>query len=182
MNSLLPPNATQFELAFEQATRRVAEIEAPVKALWNPDTCPEALLPYLAWSLGLDTWKNYWPIAVRRSRVKNAIAIMRRKGTAAAVRDVIASFGGAVELVEWWQQTPPGPPHTFQMVLTLSGAGGDEASAQFVTDVLAEVDRAKPTRSHYTFTQGLSAGNRVGVIAVARVVAFAQLNLQAESA
>lgn len=176
---MLPPNATRVERAIEQAMSRIADIPAPLRELWNPETCPEQLLPWLAWALSIDTWKSYWPEHVKRARVRAAIEIQRRKGTAHSVRAVIAAFGGGVLLREWFETDPPGPPHTFQMVLTLSGSGGQEATAQFVEDVIAEVVRTKPVRAHFTFTQGSQAVGGVGVVAGTRAAVYRRLHLQA---
>lgn len=179
MNSLLPPNATAAERAIEQATARLGDVPVPIRDAWNPDTCPAALLPWLAWSLSIDAWKSYWPESVKRARVRTAIDIQRRKGTADSVRQVVAAFGGAVQLREWWQMTPPGPPHTFEMVLTVASQGGEIASARFVEDVIAEVERTKPVRSHFSFTQGLQAIGGVGIAAVARAAVYRRLHLVA---
>lgn len=175
--SLLPPNATSAERAIESAQARLGDVPVPLPALWNPRTCPEDLLPWLAWALSIDAWKSYWPIEVKRARVAAAIEIQRRKGTAKSLRDVVESFGGAVELTEWWQQDPPATPHTFQALLTLSGRGGDVATAQYVDDIIAEIDRTKPVRSHYTFTQGVNFYGAVGIVAVARACTYARLQL-----
>jgi hypothetical protein len=43
---------------------------------------------------------------IKRERVRKAIAIARRKGTAESVRSVVASFGGSVAIREWWQSEP----------------------------------------------------------------------------
>lgn len=173
--SLLPPNATAQERAIEAATARVGDIDAPVLALLNPDTCPLPLLPWLAWALSIDAWKSYWPEHIKRSVVRNALSIQRRKGTADSVRAVVQAFGGAVILREWFQQEPAGEPHTFDMVLNLSGEGGQVASASYVDDVIAEVERTKPVRSHFTFTQGAQAVGAIGVIAAARPAVYRRL-------
>lgn len=179
MNSLLPRNATGAERAIEGATARVGAVPTPFRDLWNPDTCPAALLPWLAWALSIDSWQTYWPEHVKRARVRAAIDIQRRKGTAESVRKVVSAFGGAVQLREWFQLDPPGAPHTFEMVLTLSGEGGETATAQYVDDVIAEVAKTKPVRSHFTFTQGLQALGGIGVVAAARAAVYCRLNTQA---
>jgi len=178
MSSLLPPNATPLERAFEKVTERFDDLPTPMRDLWNADTCPAELLPWLAWALSIDTWQPYWPEHVKRARIRMALEIQRRKGTAQSVRQVVAAFGGAVQLREWWQQDPPGPPHTFEMVLTLTGEGGETATAKYVDDVIAEVSRTKPVRSHFTFTQGVQATFGVGVIFAARVASYRRLQLQ----
>ena len=181
MNSLLPPNATASEHALEEATARLADVPVPLRDLWNPHTCPEDLLPWLAWALSLDAWKSYWPIEVKRARVATALEIQRHKGTAKSVRDVIASFGGAVDLTEWWQQSPKGTPHTFQMVLTLSGRNGQEVTAQYVNDVIGAIDATKPVRSHYEFTQGVALQGAIAMVAFFRPCLLVRLNLTADA-
>ena len=173
--SLSPPNATLFERAMERATARLEDIFTNLRVLWDPAICPESLLPWLAWSLSLDSWSTEWPVAIKRERVRRALEIARRKGTAESVRQVVASFGGGVALREWWQRETPGTPHTFDLVLTLSGFNGEPVTAAFVDAVVAEVRRTKPVRSHFTFTQGLTAEADIGLIAVARPVIYARL-------
>ncbi len=108
--SLLPPNASPLERRLTEIMGRLGDIPSPLRELMQPDTCPIELLPWLAWHLGVDAWKDYWPEEVKRARVKAAIPIARQNGTAAAVRGVIAAFGADIALREWWQLTPPGPP------------------------------------------------------------------------
>ncbi|MGO4521115.1 phage tail protein I [Dyella sp. 2RAF44] len=177
MPSLLPPNAQPSESAVEAATSRVGDVETPLRDLWNAWTCPESLLPWLAWALSVDTWRPEWPEYIKRSRVAKAIEIQRHKGTVKSVRDVVESFGGAVEIVEWWQKTPKGTPHTFDLTLTLSGNDGTQATAQFVDDVIAEVTKTKPVRSQFTFTQGVALYGSVGVGTYVRPTIAARLEL-----
>ena len=180
--SLLPPNATPLERALEVATARAAKVPAPLRDLWNADSCPAELLPFLAWALSIDTWSADWPESVQRARVRSAIAIQRRKGTAQSVRDVVESFGGAVALREWWQTTPRAEPHTFSLVVSLTGADGEPASAAFADAVIDEVSRTKPVRSHFTFTQAIRAAGAMVAVAAARPAAFARLALIAPAA
>lgn len=173
-SSLLPPNASVLERALEEATARLADIPVPLRQLWNPDACPADLLPWLAWALSIDSWSSDWPEEVKRERVRQAIAIQRRKGTAQSVRQVVNSFGGSVAIREWWQKAPQGDPHTFDLVLTLGGAS-TPASAAFVDAVIAEVSRTKPARSHFTFTQGFAGSAHAGIAAAARTVTYTRL-------
>jgi len=173
--SLLPPNATEGERALEGATARVAAIPTPLRDLWNPDICPAGLLPWLAWALSIDSWQSYWPENIKRARIRAAIDIQRRKGTSESVRSVVASFGGSIAIREWWQLNPPGEPYTFNVVLTLSGTDGEAATSNFVDDVIAEIDKTKPIRAHFTFTQGLAATGNVGIGAGARAAVYRRM-------
>jgi phage tail P2-like protein len=176
--SLLPPNSTPLERAVERvAIDAIDAIELPHRDLWNPDTCPIELLPWLALTVVVEGWRADWPEHIKRARVKAALDIQRTKGTVYSVRRVVESFGGQIAIREWWQTTPKGVPHTFELVLTLSGNGGTDASAEFVADVIAEVNRTKPLRSHFTFIQGLQTDARITLVAAGRAVAYARLDM-----
>lgn len=177
IRSLLPPNATPQERALEASAARISDVPTPLRELYKPDTCPVELLPWLAWHLSIDSWKSSWPEEVRRARIKSAMSIHRKKGTANAVREVVAAFGGAILLQAWWQKTPKGLPHTFDLLMTLSGSGEHTATAEFVDDVIDEVKRAKPVRSHFTFTQGVDTRTAIAVATAVRPVIYARLNL-----
>ena len=170
MSDLLPPNATPQEHALDDATARIGAVPTPIRELWNPDTCPADLLPWLAWALSLDSWQPYWPEAVKRQRIRKAVEIARCKGTAKSVRDVVASFGDAMSLREWWQNDPPSTPHTFEILLTLGG--GAPATQEFQDDVIDAVARTKPVRSHFTFSIGTSASGALGLLGAIRPVTY----------
>lgn len=175
--NLLPPNATSLERAIEHATARLSDVPVPLRQLWDPATCPVDLLPYLAWSLSIDGWSSDWPESVRRGRVRQAINIQRYKGTASAVRDVVQAFGGFVAIREWWQMEPPGPPHTFDLTLSVDGVAREIASAEYVDAVVAEIARTKPVRSQFTFTQALTGAGGLTAIGAARVATFVRLTM-----
>ncbi|WGS41887.1 phage tail protein I [Burkholderia sp. JSH-S8] len=163
--SLLPPNATPLERRLAQANADIREIPVEIDTLMDPDRIPLRFLPWLAWHMGVDTWRDEWPEQVKRARVKAAIRIARKKGTADAVREVCASFGANVMMREWFEMTPRGVPGTFEIVMTVGARDGVPATAQYVADIMAEVDRAKRGTAHYTVTQGYSTigMQRIGV-------------------
>lgn len=177
--TLLPSNANPVERAIEGATARISDVPVPLRQLVDPATCPMHVLPYLAWALSIDTWDSDWPEGVKRARVAQAISIQRRKGTASSVRDVVRSFGGSLALREWWQTAPRGDPHTFSLILGLEGIVPPARTAAYVDQVIAEIRRTKPVRSHFTFTQALSADGGMQVVGAARPAAFARLDMAA---
>jgi phage tail P2-like protein len=59
MSNLLPPNATASEIALDDSTARLSVV-VDIEKLWNVATCPVALLPWLAWALSVDEWKDDW--------------------------------------------------------------------------------------------------------------------------
>lgn len=103
MTSLLPPNATKTELAIEAATARAGDLPTPLRDLWDPDTCPEALLPFLAWALSVDQWDPSWPVAQKREAIRASVSAHRIKGTPAAVRRALDRAGYPEALIiETW--------------------------------------------------------------------------------
>jgi phage tail P2-like protein len=148
-----------------------------IRAVWSPDDCPLDLLPWLAWGLSLDNWSTDWPENIKRERVRKAIAIARRKGTA----DRCARSSPA-SAARWRSanggRASRGLPHTFSLILNLDSAGAP-ASAAFVDQVIAEVNRAKPARSTFTFTQGLTAQAGIGLVAALRPTIYARLSCTA---
>lgn len=177
MANLLPPNATELERRLAEVNGAIGDLPVSLRTLIDPDKIPLHLLPWLAWHLGIDTWKDYWPEQIKRARVKAAIPIARKKGTAAAVREVVASFGGNIALREWWQMEPPGQPGTFDLVMTISERDDIPSTADFVADIVAEIDRTKPVRAHYTFTQGFNRSGGIGVTAAIRPALYTRLSL-----
>jgi len=129
----------------------------------------------------VDHWQAHWPEAIKRQLIGNALSVARHKGTVASLREVITSFGGSMHVQEWWQTDPPGPPHTFELVLTLSGQDGSPTSAAFVDEVIAAVRRVKPARSHFTFTQGLQAYAHIQLVSAARPALHRRLTLKEAS-
>ncbi|RZL07786.1 MAG: phage tail protein I [Rubrivivax sp.] len=155
----------------------VDAIPVPHRSLWNADTCPVALLPWLAWTMGVEGWRPEWPEQVKRARIRSSISIHRRKGTVKAVKDAVNSFGAQISIREWWETSPQGEPHTFELVLTVPEAGA-VTTADFIDDVIAEVNRTKPLRSHFSFVLGLSGKARLAVAAVGRPVIYARLDME----
>jgi phage tail-like protein len=85
MDHVLSGNATEYERVLASQVDKLLELNIPIRELWNPWTCPENLLPYLAWALSVDLWDSEWPITKRRSVIANAIKHHRLKGTLAGI-------------------------------------------------------------------------------------------------
>lgn len=91
MITLLPPNASSFERAVDTAgAARLALPSSLAGASWNPDTCPAALLGYLAYQLSLDLWDDSWPETKKRQLCRDALRLHRLKTTLAGIRAHVA--------------------------------------------------------------------------------------------
>ena len=73
----------------------------PIRALWNADTCPGEMLPWLAWAMGVDVWDSQWADGSKRETIKTALQVKQRKGTLWSIKRVLASAGyGDAEIIE----------------------------------------------------------------------------------
>lgn len=91
--SILPPNATALERDLEATTARVGDVPTPLADLWRPQSCPLALLPWLAWALSVDVWDPAWSEAQKRDTVARALAMHQKKGTPWAVKEALRIAG-----------------------------------------------------------------------------------------
>lgn len=99
-DTLLPPSSTALERALARNTGRFNP-QAIVPTLWNPATCPAAVLPFLAWALSVDEWDHQWSEEKKRAICAAAREIHRKKGTPLAIRRALASVGqDDAELIE----------------------------------------------------------------------------------
>lgn len=93
---LLPSNATALEVALDDVLARPDQIPAPLRQLWRPDEIDPALLPWLAWALSVDYWREDWSEAKRRSVAGYSIHHHQTKGTLASVRYLANVAGGSL--------------------------------------------------------------------------------------
>ena len=100
MKDLLPPNASPAERAVDAASARIDELQVPLRDLWSPARCPLALLPWLAVTLGVETWDPDWPEATKRRFCAEAFKVHREKGTEAAIRRVLRLIGAVYDYAE----------------------------------------------------------------------------------
>lgn len=101
--SLLPGNASPAERALEQAIARAADVPLPIGDLWDADTCPPALLGWLAWALSVDDWDPDWSVDAKREVIRQAAEVHRRKGTVSSVKEALQTLGfGDGEMVEFF--------------------------------------------------------------------------------
>jgi len=77
---------------------------------------PEEVLDFLAiFHFNVDAYDLDFPYDKKLALTQNAIKNKINKGTPAAIKNVIALAFDYCELIEWWQETPPGIPHTFRL-------------------------------------------------------------------
>lgn len=176
--SLLPPNATDEERAIEDAMRAGIDL-SQVGSLWNPATCPVAILPYLAWGLAISHWDAAWSEAEKRAAIADAIPFHRRKGTRAAVREVLDRFEPLLQIIEWWQMSPRGTPHTFEVRAPSGDIPASFLTSETAAAIIRDVAAAKPARSHFTFVQSMEAQAQAWFLGGAQMATWSRTTVAA---
>lgn len=154
--SLLPPNATGAERAIEASLRLDIDLSV-VGTLWDADTCPPDILPFLAWGLAVPYWDPDWTDAEKRKAVRDAIPQHRTKGTRGLVEQVLDRFHPLLTLVEWWEMRPKGPPNTFEVRAPAPDIPASFLTAETTNAIIRDVAAAKRLSQHFTFVQNLEA-------------------------
>lgn len=142
---LLPANATKLERLAAEALAQIDRVPVPLRQLWNPDTCPVELLPYLAWAFSVDRWSPAWPESAKRAAIRAAYFIHAHKGTIGALRRVVEPLGYLIEVFEWWEEVPAGVPGTFRLMVGVLDTGITDEMYQELTWL---IDDAKPLTRH----------------------------------
>ncbi|MBE0470524.1 MAG: phage tail protein I [Methyloprofundus sp.] len=133
-------------------------------------------LDHLAWQFDSKVWRDNWPVELKRSAIKTIIQEKAKKGTRFAIEKALRSLGANVAFKEWWEQTPIGKPHTFDIVISVPDIPG-EASAQVQNDLLLRIDDVKPVRAQYTFSIAQQGNGGLGLLGVIRPASYMRIEL-----
>lgn len=142
-NRLLPMGSSSLEVAAAAACAEIAQTPIPLRQLWDPQTCPTNLLPYLAWAFSVDRWDAAWPDEAKRDVITAAYYIHSRKGTISAVRRVVEPLGYVINVNEWWETDDP--PGTFRLDIGVLESGINEEMYLEMERLIAD---AKPASRH----------------------------------
>ena len=91
--TLLPPNHTQLEEAFDLSGARIDELAVDVQKLVRPWETPATHLAWLAWGLSVDLWEPEWSEEKHRTLAARALPMHARKGTQASIAEHIRIIG-----------------------------------------------------------------------------------------
>lgn len=106
------------------ATERVGAVPVPLRDLWNPQTCPANLLPWLAWALSVDAWNANWSEQQKRDTIAASVAVHRIKGTVGALQKAL----GALKYGVGVEDQIDGLPYRFRLNVELAGESLDDSS------------------------------------------------------
>ncbi|MFQ6242996.1 phage tail protein I [Yersinia enterocolitica] len=140
---LLPVGSSVLEVAAARACAELENTPVPIRQLWNADTCPLELLPYLAWAWSVDRWDESWPETTKRAVVKSSAYLHKHKGTIGALRRVVEPLGYLIRVTEWWKTNEP--PGTFRLDVGVLETGITE---EMYPELERLIDDAKPCSRH----------------------------------
>ncbi|PKB88496.1 phage tail protein I [Ewingella americana] len=152
--TLLPPASSALERRLAEACADMADLDVPLRQLWDPATCPVSFLPYLAWSRSVDRWDENWPESTKRRVIQSSWFIHRHKGTIGAIRRVVEPLGYLMNVTEWWETNDEAG--TFRLDIGVLETGITEEMYLEMERLIAD---AKPASRHLiglTITQDIS--------------------------
>lgn len=145
MSKLLPPNATPFEHAFEDAFSRISDVPTPAKTFNNPLEAPAVVLPWLAWEESVDDWDISWTEDQKRAVIQASYKVHCHKGTIGGLEAALGALGFNVRIQEWFNMQPPGAPYTFKIFIESANA---EVSNEHLKKLFTIIRNNKNLRSH----------------------------------
>lgn len=121
------------------------DLPGDIRIIKNPDTCPESLLPWLAWEYAVTYWNPDWSEAQKRAIVKAAAWQNKHRGTRGAVNRALLTVGFESQLQEWFESSPMDDPYTFKIkIYLIKGMGLD---LDLFNTFIAQIFDAKNCRS-----------------------------------
>ena len=168
-SNLLPVNATELERHLEQVLDAATDLPVGIRQLWDPDSCPLSLLPWLAWAFSVDEWDDRWPEHIKRQVVRNSFAVHRYKGTPYAVQEALDSLNIKTHLREWWAPDGDQTPGTMTVVALINENLTDNDDGLITREMLDQVIRViKSARRgviHFDVELGLSLAESLALSA-----------------
>lgn len=130
-----------ISLSVETILQTVAGQTAAVLLLPHLDELPEAIIDELAWQYHVDAYSADFAIDVKRQLIRQSIAWHHKKGTPAAVTDMLSTIYASAQLEEFWEYG--GEPYHFRVTV-----GEDRTdSAQTIDDAIRVIKLSKNVRS-----------------------------------
>lgn len=142
-NPLLPSGSSSLEHRVSLVCAAAGGLPVSLRDLWDPDRCPAAFLPYLAWAFSVDGWDEDWSEQDKRRVVRDAFWLHQRKGTIAAVHRAVGYHGFTAEVEEWFDTGDP--RGTFRLEVGVNETG---LTGKVLTELERVVEGAKPVSRH----------------------------------
>lgn len=138
---LLPSNSTVLEKAVDNTLQETFDLPLFGLSLWDPDTCPSAFLPILAWAWQVQEWNTDWTLSVKRAVINAAIKNHYTRGTVGAIKRAIEAVGVRGELLEYFND-PDGELDAFKINVFINDNISEDDAEPIINDArLASLER-----------------------------------------
>lgn len=134
------PNIQASSAAFDQEFHEVTAAIDKLLLYVNLENQSDEIVDLLAWQMHVDFYDSSMPIEIRRELVRNSPAWHKRKGTPAAVEELLTTVFGDGEVEEWFEYG--GEPYHFRVVTNNASATNEQAE-----EFIRAIDSVKNTRS-----------------------------------
>ncbi|MEZ9525723.1 phage tail protein I [Enterovibrio norvegicus] len=162
-NSLLPPNASKHERDIEAVIS--PPFSFPNRDIWNPDKCPEHLLPHLAWALSVDNWDASWPVERKRQLIKDSVYIHRKKGTREAIERVVKAIrGDDIKVTEWFEDKENLSPGEFAVNYLSTGTPVDGSELEQLVPAIYSAKNVRSKLARIAITSRVEAPEKHAVV------------------
>jgi phage tail P2-like protein len=118
------PDIQALALAITPELQSISNDIAQCILLKNIDSLPDEVLDVLAWDYHVDFYDTSLEIEQKRELIKNSIALHRKKGTPAAVEDLVTIVFGDGEVEEWFEYG--GDPYHFRVLTNNASVTQDQ--------------------------------------------------------
>lgn len=127
---LLPSSALPSERALSLAAEFSEKIlPEDIRKLWSAEDAPARFLPYMAWGLHVDFWRDSLPDDEKRGLIAEAFEWHRLEGTFGAIRRICEAVNtkfGETKVQAWYEYG--GEPYGFRVLTSTGGRlAGPEA-------------------------------------------------------
>lgn len=132
-------NFKAFSYALEKELKRLSANIVHASIYSRIDSLSEEVLDELAWQFNVVEYRSEYDISIKRKLIKNSMIIHKRRGTVAAVEDVVTNIFGNATVEEWFEYG--GEPYHFK-IKTSNVESSDEMIAE-ITQIVKETQNAR---------------------------------------
>lgn len=172
---LQPSSANSYEKTMSLAVQFGDDIlPEDIKTLWRPQEAPARFLPFMAWGVHSDFWRDTLSEQAKRDLIAMAFEWHRLEGTFAAIRMICDAVFGKTQVLPWYDYG--GEPYGFKVITAGVMSGPEDWAAlqeaiwfaQALRDSLdgIEVHRALDLKVYYGIALGKRGEKRIGLPAL----------------
>ncbi len=163
--ALLPANASQLITALTELLTYPDNTQL-LHDIWQPNKCPSALLPWLAWSLSVDNWNDAWTEHTKRQVLNDAFEVHRYKATPYALKKALDSLNIRTDIQEWWHTADAQRGTVIVNALVNENLDAQEEgllTKKMLTQIKRIVETVKRASIHVEVQLGIALEEQIGM-------------------